>query len=220
MSKLAHLMEGGFLLYKPMWTGAFCLAIAVGLSGCSNQQAAENENFRDTTASYGNEDKNQLVQNLSSHDQELVRNDNLGTLNDKNEAYPKKDINYHRHLSKPFNPKSTYYTSYQGELVDRINQQVHSIHHVKDARSIITKDDVIVSVLLDDHREEKNIKKEITDKIKPYLQNRTIHITTDESNFHRTMRFDNRLRRGDTENMRNWDAADYFNGHENTDTVK
>ena len=209
-------MKGVFCCIKRCGQGHFVLAITVGLSGCNNQQAAENENFRDTTTSYRSEDKNQLVQNLSSQDQERVRNDNLGTLNYKNEAYPNNDVNYHKHLSKEFAAKSSYYTSYQGELVEHINRQVHSIHHVKDVRSLVTEDDVIVSVLLDDDHEEKKVEKEITNKIKPFLHNRTIHITTDESDYYRTIRLDNRLRRGDEENLRNWDADDYFNGHEDT----
>ena len=202
------------MLHKKRWAGAFCLAIAVGLSGCNNQQAAENKNFQDTTTSYDSGDKNQLVQNLSSQDQELVRNDNLGSLNYKNEAYPKSDKNYHKHMSKSLTAKSSYYTSYEGNLVERIDRQVQSIPHVKEARSLVTNEDIIVSVLLDDNREEKNVKSEITNKIKPFTQNRTIHITTDESGFHRTMRFDNRLRRGDSGNLRNLDATDYFNNHE------
>lgn len=203
-----------------MGVGACCLAITVGLIGCNNQQVAENENFRDTTTSYRSDEKNELVQNLSSQNQERVRNATLGNLDYKNEAYQKKDENYHKHLSKPLATKSSYYTSYQGALVDRINQQVHSIDHVKEARSIITDEDVIVSVLLDDNREEKKVKKEITNQIKPFLQNRTIHITTDESGYHRTMRLDSRLRRGDSENLKNWTADDYFNGHKETETLK
>lgn len=186
------------------------MAIAIGLSGCNNQQAAENGNVQDTTTGYHSSEKDQLVQNISNQNQAPLTND-LDNLDYKNDSYPKKDVNYHRHLSKPFDPKSSYYTSYDGGLVDRINRQVNGIHHVKEARSLITKEDVIVSVLLDDPRDEKKVKGEINRQIKPLIQNRTLHITTGESSYQQTMRLDNMLQRGDTEDLHNWDAADYFN---------
>lgn len=199
------------MLHKKIWTVPCYLAIAVGIIGCNNQQAAENTNFQDTTTGYHSTKKDQLVQNLSSPDQTPIMND----LDYKNDSYSKKDVNYHRHLSKPFNAKSSYYTSYEGDLVERINRQVNSVPHVKEVRSLITKEDVIVSVLLEDPHEEKTVKGEINRKIKPLIDNRSLHITTDESGYHRTMRLDNRLRRGDSENLRSLDGGDYFNHHEN-----
>lgn len=198
------------MLHKKIWATPFYLAIAVGLSGCNNQQVAENNNLQDTSTGYQSNEDDQLVRNLSNPDQTPLTND----LDYKDDSYPRKDVNYHKHLSKPFNPKSNYYTSYEGELVNRINQQVNDIHHVKEARSLITKNDVIVSVLLDDPKEEKKVKDKITKEIKPLIQNKSLHITTDEDGYHRTMRFDNRLRRGDTEDLHNWDAKDYYNNQE------
>ena len=160
-------------MHKKIWAGSFCLAIAVGLSGCNNQQAAENENLQDTATGYHSSKKDQLVQNISNQGQAPLTN-NLGNLDYKNDSYPKKDVNYHKHMDKSLPAKSSYYTSYEGELVERINRQVNSVHHVKEASSIITKEDVIVSVLLDDHREEKKVKDEINKQIKPIIQNRTL----------------------------------------------
>lgn len=199
------------LLHKKIWTVPCYLAIAVGLMGCNNQQAAENANFQDTTTGYHSTKKDQLVQNLSNPDQTPIMNN----LDYKNDSYSKKDVNYHQHLNKPLNSKSSYYTSYEGDLVDRINQQVNSVQHVKEVRSLIIKEDVIVSVLLDDSHVEKQVKGEINRKIKPLIQNRSLHITTDVSGYHRTMSLDNSLRRGDSENLRSLDGVDYFNHHVN-----
>ena len=199
------------LLHKKIWAGPICLAIAVGLSGCNNQQAAENKNFQDTTTGNQSAEKNQLVQNLSSKGEAPLTND----LGYKDDRYPTKDINYHGHTSKSLPAKSSYYTSYEGKLVERINRQVNSVHHVKDARSLIIKEDIIVSVLLDDHREAKKVEVEINKKIKPFIKNRTLHITTNENNYHRTVRLDNSVRRGDSTDLLNLDATDFFNNHEN-----
>ncbi|MFJ7753242.1 YhcN/YlaJ family sporulation lipoprotein [Peribacillus muralis] len=183
---------------------------AVCLVGCANNDTAENESLIDETG-YHSTEKDQLVRNINYHN--MVQG-----LYDKDDAYSKRDRNYHGHESKPLRAKSSYYNAYEGNLADRVNQTANSVDPVVDARAVIMKNEMLVALLLDDYSQAQEIKEAVKQKIGPLSQGRTLYVTTDEGVYFRTMTLDNNLRDGDTRDLIIQDANDMFdnlNIHEN-----
>ncbi|PJN87400.1 YhcN/YlaJ family sporulation lipoprotein [Bacillus sp. mrc49] len=188
----------------------YTVLAAVGLVGCANNDTAENENFTDETG-YHSTEKDQLVRNINY--QHMTQG-----LYDKDDAYSKRDRNYHGHESKPLRAKSSYYNAYEGNLADRVNRVANSVDPVVDARAVIMKNEMLVALLLDDYSQAGEIKETVKQKIGPLSQGRTLYVTTDEGVYYRTMTLDNNLRDGDTRDLIIQDANDMFdnlNIHEN-----
>lgn len=192
---------------QKLWIGPLCLAVVVGLSGCNNQQATENENFLNRTG-YQSTEKDQLVRNINNEVPML--DDAEDGLHNGNDSYSERDRNYHGHASKPLHAKSSYYNSYEGNLVDRINRQVNSIPNVKDTRAIVMQKDVLVTVLLDDYAQARAIKNVVIEQVQPLVKGRTLHVTTDTGVYYRTMTLDNNLRDGGPTDVVILDADDLF----------
>ncbi|WP_285765520.1 YhcN/YlaJ family sporulation lipoprotein [Peribacillus sp. SI8-4] len=188
----------------------YTVLAAIGLVGCGTNDSAENENFIDETG-YHSTEKDQLVRNINY--QNMVQG-----LYDKDDAYSKRDRNYHGHESKPLRAKSSYYNAYEGELADLANSVANSVDPVVDARAIIMKNEMLVALLLDDYSQAREIKEIVKQKITPLSKGRTLIVTTDEGVYFRTMTLDNNLRDGDTRDLIIQDANDMFdnlNIHEN-----
>lgn len=128
----------------------------------------------------------------------------------KDDAYSKRDRNYHGHESKPLQARSSYYNSYEGALVDQVNQIANRAADVVDARAIIMKDEMLVSLLLDDYSNASAVKKGVWKDIEALAEGRTLYVTTDEGVYFRTMTLDNGLRDGDTKDLIVLDANDMF----------
>ncbi|MBL3641122.1 YhcN/YlaJ family sporulation lipoprotein [Bacillus sp. RHFB] len=196
-------------MQKIKWAQPLCTVLAaVSLVGCANNDTAENENITNDT---GYHEKDALVRNINYEN--MVQG-----LYNKDDAYSKSDRNYHGHESKPLKAKSSYYNSYEGSLADRVNGVANKVEQVRDARTIIMQDEMLVALLLDDYSQAKDVKQRIKKEIGPLTNGRTLYVTTDEGVYFRTMSLDNNLRDGDTREMIILDANDMFdnlNIHEN-----
>ncbi|MCK2002892.1 YhcN/YlaJ family sporulation lipoprotein [[Brevibacterium] frigoritolerans] len=196
-------------MQKIKWAQPLCTVLAaVSLVGCANNDTAENENITNDT---GYHEKDALVRNINYEN--MVQG-----LYNKDDAYSKSDRNYHGHESKPLKAKSSYYNSYEGSLADRVNGVANKVEQVRDARTIIMQDEMLVALLLDDYSQAKDVIQRIKKEIGPLTNGRTLYVTTDEGVYFRTMTLDNNLRDGDTREMIILDANDMFdnlNIHEN-----
>ncbi|CAH0133645.1 hypothetical protein SRABI96_00302 [Peribacillus sp. Bi96] len=196
---------------KIKWTlPIYTVLAAVSLVGCANNNTAENKNITDETG-YHSTEKDVLVRNINYQNR-------VQGLYDKDDAYSKRDRNYHGHESKPLKAKSSYYNSYEGSLADQVNGVANSVDPVSDSRTIIMKNEMLVALLLDDYSQAKDVKEKVKKEIGPLTNGRNLYVTTDEGVYFRTMTLDNNLRDGDTKEMIIQDANDMFdnlNIHEN-----
>lgn len=161
------------------------------MTGCNNDEAATEDRIRQ--AGYYSTEKDQLVQNMSN---QAPMTKMLAGFYHDNHSYSSVDRNYHGHESKPLRAKSSYYNSYEGKLVDDILIRVNKVNHVIDSRAIVTKDEVLVTVLLDDYRHAQTVKNEVENSAKQIVHNRTLHVSTDQGLYYRSMVLDNNLRDG------------------------
>jgi spore cortex protein len=111
----------------------------------------------------------------------------------KNDQFLKKDnrfstgdVNYHDHLSQNINntgtttdPKSL------GAISDRIRQKVLTVRNVRDVRSVVYGSNVLISVDLNDRSKAASTKKAIQKAVKPYVNDRSVTVITDEGTFSR-----------------------------------
>ena len=186
-----------------IWALPLCTVFVGGLIGCANNNdTAENQNPMNETG-YHTTEKNALVRQINFDEMEK-------NLYGKDDAYSKKDRNYHGHESKPLRAKSSYYNSYEGTLVDQANKVANRVDNVIDARAIIMKDEMLVALLLDDYDQATAVKEAVWKKIEPLTEGRALYVTTDEGVYFRTMTLDNNLRDGDTKELIVLDANDMF----------
>ncbi|MGG4265192.1 YhcN/YlaJ family sporulation lipoprotein [Peribacillus simplex] len=190
-------------MQKIKWTlSLYTVLAAVSLVGCANNDTAKNESITNKTG-YHTTEKDVLVRNIN------YRNIGQG-LYDKDDAYSKRDRNYHGHESKPLRARSSYYNSYEGTLADKANGIANEVDPVIDARTIIMKDEMVVALLLDDYSQVKNVKEKVKNEIGPLSNGRTLYVTTDRGIYYRSMTLDNNLRDGGTRELIILDANDMF----------
>ena len=188
------------------WALPLCTVFVVGLVGCANNNTAENQNPIDETG-YHTTEKNALVRKIDVK----TPMHNMGeNLYGKDDAYSKRDRNYHGHESKPIQAKSSYYNSYEGDLVDQVDKIANRVDYVIDARAIVMKDEMLVALLLDDYDQSTAVKEEVWNQVKSLTEGRKLYVTTDEGVYYRTMTLDNNLRDGDTKELIVLDANDMF----------
>lgn len=187
-------------MQKSKWALPLCTVFFVGLVGCGNNDTAENP--MDETG-YHKTEKNALVRQINMHNTEE-------NLYGKDDAYSKRDRNYHGHESKPLRARSSYYNSYEGALVEQVDKVANRVEDVIDARAIVMKDEMLVALLLDDYNHAPAVKEEVWNQVKSLTEGRTLYVTTDEGVYYRTMTLDNNLRDGDTKEMTVLDANDMF----------
>ena len=120
-----------------------------------------------------------------------------GYMLQRDNRFSTSDANYHGHLNGKNNrARSSYYTAYEGELAEKIGDVTASVHNVKDVRSAVYGDDVLIAVDLNDYLQEERTKQQINKAVKPYLKGRTVTVVTDEGTFSRVRSIDNDIRDG------------------------
>jgi spore cortex protein len=153
-------------------------------------------------------DENDNPENLTTPpmptplEQDMLRRDNQFSTN---------DANYHGHLNDNNNrARSSYYTAYDGRLAEKIGNAAGSVHNVKDVRSVVYGDDVLIAVDLNDYLEEEKTKSQIKKTVRPYLNGRSATIVTDEGTFSRVRTIDNEIRDGGPRDGVNMDLRNMF----------
>ncbi|WP_230129901.1 YhcN/YlaJ family sporulation lipoprotein [Bacillus sp. CECT 9360] len=133
-------------------------------------------------------------------------------------SFSTRDTNYHGHISKPQTPRSSYYTAYDGRLVDQIRARANRVNNVNDSRAVIYKGDILVTALLEDISDPQAVRNAIEKSVRPLVGKHKLHVTTDQGVYYRSIALDNRMRKGDRRDMFDQDAADMFENieiHEN-----
>lgn len=125
---------------------------------------------------------------LAKYDRNFFERDN---------RFSTSDANYHGHLDdNTRQPRSSYYTAYEGELADKIGDVTASVKNVNDVRSVVYGSDVLIAVDLNDYMREEETKRNISRAVQPYLKGRSVTVVTDEGTFSRIRNLDNDLRDG------------------------
>lgn len=104
----------------------------------------------------------------------------------KDNRFSTGDVNYHDHLSQNINNTGSS-TDQQslGKITDQIRQRVQTVKNVQAVRSVSYGSHVLISVDLTDNSKEKATKKAIQKAVKPYVNNRTVTVITDDGTFSR-----------------------------------
>ncbi|GMB07490.1 YhcN/YlaJ family sporulation lipoprotein [Thermolongibacillus altinsuensis] len=110
--------------------------------------------------------------------------------------FSRADRNYHGHLNTmDGRTRSSYYNNYDGALAEKISKRAIRVQNVKDARTLVSGDRVLVAVSTngkDDNRVEKFVKQAVA----PYTKGKSVHVVTNPSMYNRIRTIDNDIRDG------------------------
>jgi spore cortex protein len=144
---------------------------------------------------------------LANHDRNFFQRDN---------RFSTSDANYHGHLDdNTRQPRSSYFTAYEGELANKIGDVTASVNNVNDVRSVVYGSDVLIAVDLNDYMKEAETKRQISKAVQPYLKGRSVTVVTDEGTFSRIRNIDNDLRDGGPRETVDLDIRNMFRSFKN-----
>ena len=107
------------------------------------------------------------------------------------------DRNYHGHLNNSNLPlRPSYYTDYEGELAENVTDKVKRVENVKDARTVINGENVLIAIRLNDNSGIDGTRNKIQQAVAQDVDGKKVHILTNESQFNRLKVIDNDLRNG------------------------
>ncbi|MFD0047882.1 YhcN/YlaJ family sporulation lipoprotein [Actinomycetes bacterium NPDC127524] len=214
---------------KKRWTMPLCMMLAAGIAGCSAGNVAENgQKNTDAVRSEKNMTaKDNLARNISDRAPLFGSSGNkgngLGNLGnpavplgynsgnlDQENDFSTRDRNYHNHEGVPQRTRSSYYTAYEGALVDSIVKKANSVQGVKDSRAIITRDRILVTLLVRNNQSPSDVKKDVRNKINKLSGKRELTVVSDQGLYYRVISLDNDLRDGGPRDMVLLDAQDLF----------
>lgn len=139
-----------------------------------------NNYFQRVNNRYDNRNMSNPTVPLGDRDNGLVRDN----------RYSHGDANYHRHLNEV-----GYYNRGDGEVAQKVKNQVEKMDNVDDARVLVTDNNVLVAVDTND-RNDKEMKENITQKVRNMADGRNIQVLTDEGAFTRIRNIDNDIQNG------------------------
>ncbi|RFB17663.1 hypothetical protein DZB84_07360 [Bacillus sp. HNG] len=127
------------------------------------------------------------------------------------------DRNYSSHLNDNNHKVQTYgYYNDKGNLVRKISDRAAKVKNVKDARVIVTDDNVLVAVNTNDNNNRNNVQNAVEKAVAPLAGNRNVNVVTDEGTFTRVRDIDNDIRNGNRRETIDADIKDLFNNIGNT----
>lgn len=199
--------------------------LTIGLAGCgSTDQGAMGSNQSDGALSMGyysnenhgnggnvriNEENDGPLVEIMDHtfgtEGNQIRQDTDGNVIRKNDqnifnrqpGFRTSDVNYHGHLDQNNDgARSSYYTAYDGNLSKTIANAASKVKNVKDVRSVVKGNKVIVATILENNSDEQTTKRAIAKAVKRHLNGKSLTIVTDEATFSRIRTIDNSLRDG------------------------
>ncbi len=128
------------------------------------------------------------------------------------------DANYHGHLDdNTREARNSYYTAYEGELAEQINDVTASVPNVEDVRSVSYGTSVLIAIELDNHEKETVTKEQVRKVVEPYLHGRSVQVVVDEGTFSRVRNIDNDLRDGGPQRGIKLDIHDLFKSADELD---
>lgn len=150
----------------------------------------------------------------------IMNNRNGRTVNPYNDGNPNTiidnghghaDRNYHSHLNDNNHQVRTYgYYNDNGKLVRKISDRASKVKNVKDARVIVTDDNVLVAVDTNDNNNHNNVQNAVEKVVQPLAGNRNVNVVTDEGTFTRVRDIDNDIRNGNRRDTIDADIKDLF----------
>ncbi len=124
--------------------------------------------------------------------------------------YSRADYNYHNHIEMTRAARSSYYTSYEGQLAEKLAAKASKQEGVKDARVLIYNDQAVISLLINNYNDADEIKKSVQKAVSPLVENKKVYVLTDSGVYHRVLSLDNTLRDGGPRDRIKMDASDLF----------
>ena len=122
-----------------------------------------------------------------------VRNQNNNQVNDGNPNVSGYEGNLNTRESIMDGNRQNYYN---GNMNDRVTQLVGKIENVKEAKTVIQGNNVIVGVRLNDKKREGETIKNIQQAIQAQLNGKKLYLITNDRQFNRLKSIDNDLRNG------------------------
>jgi spore cortex protein len=120
-----------------------------------------------------------------------------------------RDINYHGHLNDESSAaRSSYYNAYEGRLADDVTRAADSVPNIRDARTIVDRNNIIVSLVLKNQDQREKTKREAEAAAAPYAKGRNLVVFTDIGTYYRVRSLDNDLRNGGPHDAVDLDTKD------------
>lgn len=140
-----------------------------------------------------------------------IRGNEDNNIFNREPRFRRSDANYHGHLDQNNDgARSSYYTAYDGTLSFKINDAVSKVENVKDVRTAVKGNKVIVAAVLENNSNEQKTKTAIRKAVQPQLNGKSLTIVTDEGTFSRIRTIDNSLRDGGPKDQIEQDITNMF----------
>lgn len=152
---------------------------------------------------------NKRVMRSSNSDSKL--NSAAPLIDDKNARFGDpmfgaSDINYHGHLNNVNSTqRKSYHNGYDGKLAEKVTTAVKGTENVKDARTIVYENNVIIGLQLRNGNLAQETKRNVHQAVQRHVDGRTVYYVTNESRFNAIKAMDNDLKNGSNREQINTD---------------
>ncbi|WP_342488464.1 YhcN/YlaJ family sporulation lipoprotein [Cytobacillus sp. FSL W7-1323] len=185
----------------------FAVVMSMSLAACGTNNDAsettdENRNRTVPMGYYTNEQHNQKSKfKLLNDDDGAVTEWMDHSLGDETDTtrdgkFSKTDVNYNGHIEYNHVPRSNYYQSYEGELIEKVIHEAEEVEQVKEARAAEHDGKIVIALRLNKDADEKQVEQEVFSKVKSFVGERKVRIVTNESQFFRLNTIDNDVKAG------------------------
>lgn len=211
--------------YNKKRTAYLLLGLSVCLTGCgiSDEEANNKEiNNAKPMGYYSNEHHER---NNGGNARILDNEDNDGPLVEmmdhtlgeegQTDISTVQNVNNHRQKRASINEEMTNRgnrmdVAYDNQLAKNIDQKSASVKNIKDAHSLVYGNNVVLAVQMYDQSEIDATKKRLEKKIKPYVDNKSISIVTDQGIFSGIEDINKKIREGQSNKTITNDIEDIF----------
>ncbi|MEW9107929.1 MAG: YhcN/YlaJ family sporulation lipoprotein [Cytobacillus gottheilii] len=203
----------------------FAALVSLGLTACgTNGDTAVQDRNTEVTQPMGYYSNEHHEDEDRGNARLLTSNDNDGPIvemmdhslgeergHQRDGTYSRADRNYHKHLGDPVKtPRSSYYQSYDGSAAEKISKAASNVENVKDAQALLHENDIVIAALLENQNNDAETKKSIQQAVRPLTGDRSIHIVTNESQYHRIKVLNNDLKDGGMREQIDLDVENLF----------
>jgi spore cortex protein len=109
---------------------------------------------------------------LANHDHNFFQRDN---------EFSTSDVNYHGHTNQRLgNTKTTTKPENQDRITEKIKSKVADIENVREIRSVLYGNSVMVSVKLNNNKRAEETKRAIQNTVKPMVDGKSVQVIVDD----------------------------------------
>ena len=167
------------------------LTLTFSLTGCgvNNDQTADQNRLNNTRpiGYYSNErhDDNNGNRYTTDNDGPVteIMDHTYGNEGNRNGVNVRNVNNRNNNTTRNANADRTNRTSYDTELADKVSKTAAKIENVKNARSLVYGDNVLVALEVENTKNIDQTKAKVKDKISSSLKDRDVNIVTDRGIF-------------------------------------